>query len=73
MTETFVWADRRVKQTKKRKFTFKVSQMPVKYRINSKTAWEWARRYLSKKYGIPEKHIREILSYFGYPEVRRKK
>lgn len=67
--QVFIWADRRVKPTKKRKFTYLVSQMPDKYRMNSKTAWEWVRRHLSKKYGIPEKHIREIMSYSAYATV----
>lgn len=70
--QVFIWADRRVKPTKRRKFTYYVSDMPDKYRVNSKTAWEWARKTLSTKYGIPEQQIRMIESYSGYPTVNGK-
>jgi hypothetical protein len=66
MATVYIWADRRVKPTKKRRIEVKVNSMPDKYRTNASTGWIWVRNYLSKKYGIPIVHIREIMNWSTY-------
>jgi hypothetical protein len=51
-----------------------MDQVPEKYRTSHKTAFDgWAKKHLSKKYGIPQKHIAWRQLYQGYPEVNGRK